>query len=71
VVRDAEVHEDVLRAAVEAAGEHGLVVRGLSFSPITGPEGNIEFWLWAARSGEPTESTVESVVAAAHASLGG
>ncbi len=53
VVKDPEVHEDVVRAAVEAAEEGGLVVRGLTYSPIKGPEGNIEFWMWAARSGEP------------------
>ena len=71
VVRDAAVHEDVLRGAVDAAHEGGLVIRGLTYSPIKGPEGNIEFWMWAARRGEPTDATAESVVAAAHSELGG
>jgi 23S rRNA (cytidine1920-2'-O)/16S rRNA (cytidine1409-2'-O)-methyltransferase len=71
VVRDAHVHEEVLSSAVSAVEEAGLVVRGLSFSPITGPEGNIEFWLWAAREGEPSAVSVDSVVAAAHEALGG
>jgi len=71
VVKDPEVHEDVVRAAVEAAEEGGLVVRGLTYSPIKGPEGNIEFWMWAARSGESTAATAEALVALAHEKLGG
>jgi 23S rRNA (cytidine1920-2'-O)/16S rRNA (cytidine1409-2'-O)-methyltransferase len=71
VVKDPNVHVDVFRAAIEAAEEGGLVVRGLTFSPIKGPEGNIEFWMWAARSGVPTDATAEAVVAFAHETLGG
>jgi 23S rRNA (cytidine1920-2'-O)/16S rRNA (cytidine1409-2'-O)-methyltransferase len=71
VVRDPQTHEEVLRAAIEAAEAGGLVVRGLTHSPIKGPEGNIEFWMWAARTGETTETTPETVVASAHAKLGG
>lgn len=71
MVRDAAVHEDVLQAAAAAAHDNGLVVRGLTFSPIKGPEGNIEFWMWAAFDGEPTDATPESVVAQAHTVLGG
>ena len=71
VVRDALVHEQVLGGAAEAVRAAGLVVRGLTFSPIKGPEGNIEFWIWAARSGAPTEEAIESVVASAHTTLGG
>lgn len=71
VVKDASVHADVLASVREAVQEAGLVVRGLTFSPITGPEGNIEFWIWAARSGETDTQPPEEVVAAAHAALGG
>lgn len=71
VVRDPKVHADVLGAAAEAVREAGLVVRGLTCSPIKGPEGNIEFWMWAARSGEPTDVSAERVVASAHEMLGG
>jgi 23S rRNA (cytidine1920-2'-O)/16S rRNA (cytidine1409-2'-O)-methyltransferase len=71
VVRDPALHVEVLEGAVTAMCEQGLVVRGLTFSPITGPEGNIEFWVWAARSGTPAEASVESVVSAAHERLGG
>lgn len=71
VVRDPEVHVDVLGAALAAFEDAGLVVRGLTHSPIKGPEGNIEFWIWAARTGEPTGSTAEKVVESAHTTLGG
>ena len=71
VVKDPLVHVDVLASAEEAACALGLTVRGLTFSPITGPEGNIEFWMFAARDGQPTSDTPEAVVARAHEQLGG
>ena len=71
VVRDPLLHEEVLAASAEACVNAGLVVRGLTFSPLKGPEGNIEFWMWAAFHGEPAEETARSVVEMAHAKLGG
>ena len=71
VVRDPTVHLDVLESVVGAIRSLGWVVSGLGWSPITGPEGNIEFWVWSKRRGAPTEETPEAVVTAAHASLGG
>jgi 23S rRNA (cytidine1920-2'-O)/16S rRNA (cytidine1409-2'-O)-methyltransferase len=71
VVRDPELHREVLEASAEGCVAVGLVVRGLTFSPIKGPEGNIEFWMWAARRGVPALDSVESVVEMAHAKLGG
>jgi len=71
VVKDPDVHEDVLRAAVDTAESGGLVIRGLAFSPIKGPEGNIEFWMCAARGGEPTALSAHDIVMAAHEKLGG
>lgn len=71
VVRDASIHEDVLQSVVRDVDAAGWVVRGLGWSPITGPEGNIEFWIWAARTGEPGLVEPAAVVAAAHAALGG
>lgn len=43
VVRDPKVHEDVLQSIVDFAPTFGWQVQALDFSPITGPEGNIEF----------------------------
>ena len=43
VVRDPAVHEQVLRDFVALATELGFTLRNLTFSPVKGPEGNIEF----------------------------
>ncbi|MDR0889984.1 MAG: TlyA family RNA methyltransferase [Oscillospiraceae bacterium] len=43
VVRDANVHEMVLNSFVNLARELGLTIKNLTFSPVKGPEGNIEF----------------------------
>lgn len=69
VVRDPLVHEDVLASVLAEARQQGWVVRGLSWSPITGPEGNIEFWVWLGRRGAAVDVDVTTVVAAAHRAL--
>jgi 23S rRNA (cytidine1920-2'-O)/16S rRNA (cytidine1409-2'-O)-methyltransferase len=71
VVRDASIHSDVLRTVVDAARDLGWCVRGLTWSPIAGPEGNIEFWMWLARSGAPADVDAEALVRSAHDALGG
>lgn len=43
VVRDPGVHREVLLRVLRFAGELGLVVTNLAYSPIRGPEGNIEY----------------------------
>jgi len=74
VVRDAKVHAEVCRRVLLMAMEAGYHVRGLSFSPITGPKGNIEFLVWLEHHAEGIASTcafeqsyVSEVVSAAHA----
>ncbi len=69
-MRDAAVHESVLQAVRAEARDAGWTVRGLGWSPVKGPEGNIEFWAWLARSGSETGVPVAHVVAAAHEMLG-
>jgi 23S rRNA (cytidine1920-2'-O)/16S rRNA (cytidine1409-2'-O)-methyltransferase len=47
VVRDPKVHEEVLKNILTYADGLGFRLKGLTFSPITGGEGNIEFLaLW-------------------------
>ncbi len=49
VVRDPAVHEEVLRHILAFAHDIGFVLKGLTYSPITGGEGNIEFLAhWSA-----------------------
>lgn len=43
VVRDAATHKEVLDDFVELANNLGFTILGLTFSPVKGPEGNIEF----------------------------
>ncbi|WMI80152.1 TlyA family RNA methyltransferase [Anaerotignum sp. MB30-C6] len=46
VVKDIGVHKEVIEKIVDYAFEQGLGVLGLSFSPIKGPEGNIEYLIY-------------------------
>jgi 23S rRNA (cytidine1920-2'-O)/16S rRNA (cytidine1409-2'-O)-methyltransferase len=64
VVRDPAVHAAVLHDVLQAASALGLVPRGLTRSPITGPAGNIEFLAWLAGSGTPLdiEAAVSTVL---------
>jgi len=43
VVRDSTVHRDVLRTVLGFAAQQGFQLKGITYSPITGGEGNIEF----------------------------
>ena len=45
VVRDAAVHEQVINNVISFAKSEGFGIAGLDFSPIKGPEGNIEYLL--------------------------
>ena len=52
VVREPKVHEMVLENMLGFISDLGFKVRGLTFSPIQGPEGNIEYLIWLAKMGE-------------------
>ena len=71
VVRDPAVHADVMETVEREASAAGFVVKGATWSPITGPEGNIEFWLRLSSKGEPLEVDNAELVREAHASLEG
>ncbi len=53
VVRDLGVHLEVVERVIGLALENGFSVLGLEFSPIKGPEGNIEYLLFIQKSNEP------------------
>lgn len=50
IVRNRQVHEEVLNNVLKMANEEGFNVKGLDFSPIKGGEGNIEFLAWLQRA---------------------
>ncbi len=54
VVRDEKVHIEVLKQVTEAAKELGFILKALTFSPIRGPKGNIEFLCYAKKQLEAT-----------------
>ncbi|NLG03871.1 MAG: TlyA family RNA methyltransferase [Clostridia bacterium] len=73
VVRDPFVHEEVIKKIVTFASETGFAVLDLDYSPIKGPEGNIEYLLLLqkCRINEPLVSDVKikEAVEQAHHSL--
>ena len=52
VVRDRQVHIEVVRRIVDYADLTGFSVKGLTYSPIKGPEGNIEYLMWLEKREE-------------------
>ena len=52
VVRDPAVHLEVLEHFLDHAREAGFSVKDITFSPINGPEGNIEYLGWLGTEGE-------------------
>jgi 23S rRNA (cytidine1920-2'-O)/16S rRNA (cytidine1409-2'-O)-methyltransferase len=55
VVRDPAVHQRVCDDVVEWLGSIGWDVAGVTTSPITGPEGNVEFLVAALKQGAQTD----------------
>ena len=56
VVRDRAVHEEVIEKIRCFALENGYSVLGLTYSPVKGPEGNIEYLIYLERSEEPVQN---------------
>jgi 23S rRNA (cytidine1920-2'-O)/16S rRNA (cytidine1409-2'-O)-methyltransferase len=54
IVKDSGVQLAILERLVAKSEELGFTVRGVTYSPIKGADGNIEFFLWLARSGAVT-----------------
>ncbi len=53
VVRDLNVHLEVVEKVIALALENGFSVGGLAFSPIKGPEGNIEYLIYLLKESSP------------------
>ncbi len=72
VVRDKNIHFEVVRTVLDFATENGFSVLGLSYSPIKGPEGNIEYLAFLKKSEEIsslTDDVIHSIVNASHETL--
>ena len=72
VVRDPAVHEEVLQNFISLAKSLDFTIRNLTFSPVKGPEGNIEFLAHLSmQPGEDSYLAPGNLVAQAHAALKG
>ena len=72
VVREPETHKEVLDGFVSLADELGFTILGLTFSPVKGPEGNIEFLGHLTLADVPgIRPDTAAVVAQAHETLKG
>lgn len=70
VVREPETHKEVLDNFVELAHSLGFSIQGMTFSPVKGPEGNIEFLAHLTLANLPDiQPDTASVVAQAHQTL--
>ncbi len=58
VVREPEIHEEVILKIVVYAQLIGYTVKGVTFSPIKGPEGNIEYLLYLQKNDDIAEEIV-------------
>lgn len=72
VVRDPKVHLEVIQTVLQTAMDLGFSILNLEYSPIKGPEGNIEYLVHLKKTQEgenSAEVNAEAVVEAAHGEL--
>jgi 23S rRNA (cytidine1920-2'-O)/16S rRNA (cytidine1409-2'-O)-methyltransferase len=55
VVRDPALRASAVQVVARAAAELGLGVSGITASPLPGPAGNVEYFLWLARAAPPLD----------------
>ena len=70
VVREKSTHIEVIQNCFAYAKENGFFVRELEFSPVKGPEGNIEYLYHLVKSGDvDSDIDIEAIVNTAHEKL--
>lgn len=80
VVRDPAVHREVIRRVTDMAAAEGFILLGLTWSPIRGPEGNIEYLMYLEKplsGSEPVppadrivpDKAIEALVGESHQAL--
>ncbi|HYQ66843.1 TlyA family RNA methyltransferase [Actinophytocola sp.] len=62
VVRDPALRADAVRSVLASAAELGLRAHGAVASPLPGPSGNVEFFIWLRRGNPLDESAVTEIV---------
>lgn len=74
VVREPETHKEVIHKVIDFALSIGFEITGLTYSPVKGPEGNIEYLLWMKKQAAQNllaEDAVDRIVGEANHSLRG
>lgn len=73
VVRDKAIHVEVIEKIASFVIENGFSILGSTFSPVKGPEGNIEYLIYLQKSEEPTsvELDIQGLVEESHNQLNG
>lgn len=73
VVRDKSVHVQVIGRIIDFVLENGFSILGLTYSPVKGPEGNIEYLLYLQKSDRPASAApdIETLVEESHRQLNG
>ena len=69
VVKNKDTHKTVIENVLECIKGLGYVIKGLTYSSIKGPAGNIEYLVWFATEGEDIEVSIVGVVEQAHTNL--
>ncbi len=72
VVREPKVHIEVIDKIIKVMLDNGLSVLGLDYSPVKGPEGNIEYLILVEKNGDAVislEIDSEATVTASHSEL--
>ena len=66
VVRDINVHKEVIEEVISFTKEIGFKVLGLDYSPIKGPEGNIEYLMFIGKTGDNADININEIVENSH-----
>ena len=73
VVRDPKVHEEVIQNVFGFASDAGFAICGLEYSPVRGPEGNIEYLMYLKKDADGDggfdKDMISAIVSRAHESL--
>lgn len=70
VVKDKKVHESVIKNVLDCIEELGYVIKGLTYSSIKGPAGNIEYLVWLSTNKDEVQViSISEVVDSAHSNL--
>lgn len=70
VVRDKNTHKMVIENVLNCIKDLGYVIKGLTYSSIKGPAGNIEYLVWFSTEGEGIDVDIPKTIETAHKNLG-